>query len=125
MPVRFAEGPPGHAALDVSKALQEAEAAGDQAGVKTIMDLLGGHLQEDLACLSRPELERFLRGRQIWREHGVHPVFKTAGAPCFAYTALDQGDELAVTVLGCCYRYPGSQQAWWEQVILPRLRRYV
>jgi hypothetical protein len=125
MPVRFARGPPGHAAQDVVNALEEADANGDTSSVRLILDLLCQHLEEELASMLRPELEHFLSTRRVWREYDVHPVFKTADTPCITYTVLEQDDELALTVLGCCYRYPRSERDWWESVILPRLRHYL
>jgi hypothetical protein len=123
--VRFASGSAGNAALDLKTALDAAETARDSVGHDWLQTLMFEYLAEKLAKLSPRKLAARLATLQIWRQEGLHPVFKSVGEPALAFTVLEFDDGLKLVALGFCYRYPGSEEAWWRTVIQPRLRMYL
>jgi hypothetical protein len=123
--IKFASGPFGNALVDLDGALRLAERAGDAKAVAHLRRLLRVYFWETLRAKSYPQLEAFLATLQVWRTEGEASVFKTVDEPCMAFTALAFDEGLYVVVLGACYRYPNSQDAWWRDVIRPRLRVYL
>lgn len=123
--VEYASSGAGAALADLKVALDAAISARDNAGKEDLYGLLYEHVEGRLAKHSPSSLVRYLRSRSVWRTHGNHKVFKTADEPCVAYVAVDRNGSLQILVLGFCYRYPGSEGAWWSGVIRPRLEDYV
>lgn len=120
--IRFAEGPPGNAAVDFDDAWKLARSRRDRQAETDLRDLMFGYLNDKLRRLSPAKLLAYLGERQVWRDDGVRDVYKTPGEPCVAFTSFDFGVGPELVVLGVCYQYPGSEQDWWNAVIEPRLK---
>ena len=110
--------------IDVHMAYEQAYAAGDMEGHDALHRLWLHHFEGYLGKMTAPELLAYLRGRQIWHREGDWIVFATIDEPCIAYTAQQgPGDAVTLIALGACYRYPaGGRDAWWRDVIQPRVR---
>jgi hypothetical protein len=110
--------------IDLSTAYDQAYAAKDNDGHDAIKRIWLDHFEGYLGKMTAPELVGYLQGRQIWRRAGEWIVFATIDEPCIAYTAQrGPGDAVTLIALGICYRYPsGGRDAWWRDVIQPRVR---
>jgi len=120
------EGPPVESfVIDIAGAIKTATARDDEAAARMLRSLWLDHFHVELPARNSSRLMEYLLNRAIWREDGEWTVIKTAGEPCITYTAeIDQTDEIVLIALGACYRYPhGSEDAWWTQIIRPRLGR--
>src|SRR5262249_53021591 len=105
-------------------AYEQAYAAGDMEGHDALHRLWLHHFEGYLGKMTAPDLLAYLRGRQIWHREGDWIVFATIDEPCITYTAQQgPGDAITLIALGACYRYPaGGREAWWRDVIQPRVR---
>lgn len=120
------EGPPVEGfVIDIALAIKTASARGDEAAARKLRSLWLDYFHVELPAQGSDRLTAYLLNRAIWREDGEHTVIKTVDQPCIAYTAeVDETDDIILIALGACYRYPhGSEDAWWTQIIRPRLRR--
>jgi|SRR5215471_9971656 len=110
---------------DVNNAHMEADRANDHDGKRALIHLWLEHFNNFLGNMAPPRLVDYLETRQIWRQHEEWLVLKTVDEPCIAYTAQKTtSGEVTLIALGACYRYPnGSEDEWWNAVILPRVRR--
>lgn len=123
--VRFAEDRHGNAAVDLSQAQELAMAARDARGKAHLEDLIFGLLKEELGS-ERPEVvAEIVSEFPVWRWEAGTPVYSSPGEPACAFTLMDFGNGTEILALGFCYRYPGSEDLWWERVIRPRLRDYL
>ncbi len=120
--------PDGVAAEDLRSALDQAQRARGAQGRQDhalLLDLLTKYLQEDLWCMPEEELMRYWRTRQVWRREGGVHIVKTPDEPCVAFTLIQRDDDVVLLVLGFAYRYPTTEDAWWKDVLLPRLRHFL
>lgn len=124
-PIEYAAGPAGHALKDLADAMDQAKVANDKTGLNNLRELLFDHLQEKLASKPDKAIRKYAASRSVWRVDDGHSVFKTADEPCLAYTAFETNGDVSVLALGFCYRYPVSEEAWWTDVIRPRLRQHI
>jgi hypothetical protein len=109
---------------DVLASLLLASAHGDKFGAEKLWDLWVVHLETNLAAMSPDRLEQYFTTRQAWRWFGSDPVLKTVDTPCVAYIRYRSSSTLMIVGMGACYQYPpAGEEAWWQGVILPRLRR--
>jgi hypothetical protein len=110
--------------IDLAVAWDQADAARDSEGLDALRRLWLDHFEDYLGKMSAPKLVAYLQGRQLWQREGDWLVFATIDEPCLAYTAQKgPGDAVALIALGICYRYPaGGRNAWWRDVIQPRVR---
>jgi hypothetical protein len=111
---------------DFLTSYDSAVAAGDNAARLRIRALWLNYL-EGLGALSASQFLTYFAARQIWRVHAQWQVVKTPDTPCVAYTAqinLASGG-VSIYALGVAYTYPrASEDAWWNDVILPRVRSF-
>lgn len=111
--------------VDVDDAHRDADRASDREGQTVLLRLWLEHFDNFLGNMAAAKLVDYLETRQIWRQHEEWRVLKTVDEPCIAYTAQkSESGNVTLIALGACYRYPnGSEDEWWRNVILPRLRR--
>lgn len=134
----YATGAAGNAAVDLKAALDLARDHGEGRAAEALLDLVFGYLPDRLGALSAAQLERHLGQLQVWRREAGCAVFRTVDEPALAYCALrfgsaasgagaGQGGDAGVNivVLGVFYRYPGTEEEWWQAVVRPRLRLYL
>ena len=108
---------------DLANAVDEALAAGDEHGAARLRELWLDHFEGQLPAKGAASLIAYLETRQVWRQDSDWVVLKTVDVPCIAYTAqVDEEDAITLIALAACYRYPGKEEDWWTQVVLPRLR---
>lgn len=120
-----AGGPAGDGfAKDVADAIDDAIAARDKAAPRRLRSLWFDYFEVDLPSLGAAKLIDYLESRQVWQVEGMWSVFKTVDVPCIAFAAqVSDAGSVTLMGLGACYRYPGgSEDAWWINVIRPRLR---
>jgi hypothetical protein len=115
--IEYADSPAGNALDDFNESV-DAATAGE---IKQLDRLHFRHFHGTLRGKSSDELAAYLDRLRVWRSLGPVDVFKTSDTPCFAYVAFQHGDEIVLLILGVCREYPVSEQAWWDDVILPRL----
>ena len=123
--MKCAEGPPGNAAVDLNDALDAAEHAGDTWRHRRLLGLYFDFLSEELATMSREDLEAFLGAQPVWRWEGSCAVFKNGRDPCVVYTVLEFSTGIRILALGFSGPDTISDDEWWRDVILPRLRHYL
>ena len=111
--------------IDVYEAHKQACGLNDQEGKDALLRLWLEHFNTYLGNMSAPSLLDYLETRPIWRRHGEWNVIINPDEPCIAYTSQrNAAGEITLILLGVCYRYPnGSENEWWNNVILPRVRR--
>ena len=109
---------------DILTGLQAASRRLDHVGAERLADLWLIYLEEQLGCKSAQALERYVDSLSVWRWFGTDPIIKTMDTPCVAFTLFRTDESLVLIAIGACYNYPqGGETAWWDNVILPRLRR--
>ena len=113
------------AMIDINEAHKRAGELGDREGQQAILRLWLEHFRDYLGNMPAPKLLDHLETRQVWRRHEDRKVIKNPDEPCIAYTGqTNAAGDITLTLVGACYRYPdGGEEAWWRNVILPRLRR--
>jgi hypothetical protein len=111
--------------IDVDEAHKRAGQLNDREGQTALLHLWLEHFDKYLGNMAAPNLLEYLETRQIWRCFEEWRVIKNPGEPCIAYTSQQNAaGDITLILLGICYRYPnGSEDQWWETVILPRVRR--
>ena len=120
--IRGFNGPEGQAfADDWLKALRAASENEDHDAVRKINVLVLDHLWCELCEMNSRKLTAYLKQR-VWRTHERVHVYKTPDLPCVVYTVHNQKSNLEVLALGICYQFPGGTvDAWWDNILLPRL----
>src|SRR5687768_1236079 len=116
--VEYADtNPHGSAMADLRRSLDTAS----KAERKVLWDLLWNTVNGRFRSMSSSEYRTFLNARQAWRVHDGVAVYKTVDVPCFAYVAFEEGSTVVCLILGFCRSYLPSEEAWWIDVIQPRL----
>jgi hypothetical protein len=110
---------------DVNNAHEEPQRASDPDGMRALTRLWLEYFDKFLGTMPVAALIEYLQGRQCWRQYEEWVVLKTTGEPCIVYAAQNTNPNgVTLVALGACYRYPnGTEDEWWNTIILPRLRR--
>lgn len=122
---RFKKAGMGGFADDIAKEGKAAHLAGRPADREQIRSLWIDFLQTELPALGDAKLNDYLETRTVWRDEGDWTVYRTEGEPCIAFTALVQANgSVELIALAAIDRFPGgSEQQWWQSVVLPRVRQ--
>jgi hypothetical protein len=111
--------------IDVNEAHKRAGELGDRDGQEAILRLWLEHFNDYLGNMPARKLLEYVETRPVWRRHEDRKVIKNPDEPAMAYTAqVNAAGDVTLILLGICYRFTnGSEEDWWRNVILPRLRR--
>jgi hypothetical protein len=106
--------------IRIAKAPQDAGGGHPVDGLKHLwFDFVEG----DLAAKGAARLTQYLERLQIWRKEAEWPVYLAGNGPYLAFTARVYGSHVEIILLGAMLAFQDVHgDAWWDEVILPRLR---
>jgi hypothetical protein len=110
---------------DFDKAVLQAADCGDNEGVQRLESLLVDYVYTDMQEMRFDKSVRYFESRSVWKHFNATPVYKSVDLPCIAFTGFydKRSHRSEITVLAACYKYPNdSDLAWWQEVVLPRVR---
>lgn len=107
----------------ISIARAPRDAGGGHHPVDRLKYLWFDFVEGDLVTKGAAKLTQYLERLQIWRKEAEWPVFLAGNGPYLAFTARVEGSHVEIILLGAVLALQDVHgDAWWDEVILPRLR---